>query len=391
MEDHHSDLERLTGPDRRLAVPRPSGLGGLVIFIGILIAAGLVALWPGDRPDLELGLIGFAGDTVQAEVGVVAQEPCSYAPDAQCTLVEFLVIEEGAESYGHTPEMEFAVEPGQPDLERGDVVFLSVAELPDGSLAFQYADQDRRLLLIGLAALFAVAVVGLGRIRGLAALAGLAVSVAVLIYFMLPAIVQGRDAVLVAVVGGGAIALVSLYLAHGYNPLTHVAALGAFSALLLTIGLSAAVVALAEFTGLVNEEAFYLLSIPTLDLQGLLLAGLVLGAIGALDDVTVTQASAVWEVHTANPALAPDALYSAGIRVGRDHIVSTVNTLLLAYAGAALPLLILFTLSDQGLWVVASSEVVAVEIARTLVGSIGLVAAVPITTWLGSRVVSVRK
>jgi uncharacterized membrane protein len=387
MGDYDSDLEKLTGPDRRLAVPRPGGLGSLVIVIGLVIAAGLVALWPRDPPDLDLGLIGFAGDTVRAEVGVVAREPCSYAPQAECTLVEFLVIEEGADSYGQTPEMEFAVEPGQPHLERGDVVYLSVGELDDGSLTFQYADQDRGPVLIGLAVLFAAAVVTLGRVRGVAALVGLAVSVAVLVYFMLPAIVQGKDAVLVAVVGGGVIALVSLYLAHGYNPLTHVAALGAFSALLITIGLSAAVMALAEFTGLVNEEAFYLLSIPTLDLRGLVLAGLVLGAIGALDDVTVTQASAVWEVHSANPALGSDALYSAGIRVGRDHIVSTVNTLLLAYAGASLPLLILFTLSDQGLGVVASSEVVAVEIARTLVGSIGLVTAVPITTWLGSRVV----
>jgi uncharacterized membrane protein len=281
--------------------------------------------------------------------------------------------------------MEFPVEPGQPELSVGDEVFLSVVELEDETAAYQYADRSRWPLLIGLTLLFALAVVGLGRMRGVAALAGLALSVAILVFFILPAIVQGRDAVLVALAGGGAIALVSLYLAHGYNPLTHVAAVGAFSALLLTVGLSAAVVALADFTGLVDEEAFYLLSIPTLDLSGLLLAGLVLGAIGALDDVTVTQASAVWEVHRANPALPPDDLFSAGLRVGRDHIVSTVNTLLLAYAGASLPLLILFTLSEQALGVVASSEVVAVEIARTLVGSIGLVTAVPITTWLGSR------
>ena len=112
-----------------------------------------------------------------------------------------------------------------------------------------------------------------------------------------------------------------------------------------------------------------------------------LGALGALDDVTVTQASAVWEVHGANPSLSSSDLYEAGIRVGRDHIVSTVNTLLLAYAGAALPLLLLFTLSEQPFGIVVNSEVVALEIVRTLVGSIGLVAAVPFTTWLSSRVV----
>jgi len=138
---------------------------------------------------------------------------------------------------------------------------------------------------------------------------------------------------------------VSLYLAHGYNPLTHVAALGAFSALILTTVLSWLVVEAASFSGLTSEESFLLLAVPDLDLSGLILAGIVLGAIGALDDVTVTQASAVWEVHTANPALDSPALYESGIRVGRDHIVSTVNTLLLAYAGASLPLLLFFTIS----------------------------------------------
>lgn len=382
-----SDFERLTGPDRRWRIPRPGGLSGVVIVIAVTVLLGLVLLWPRDAPTLDLTTIGFAGDTVRAEVGAAIPGPCSFSEESDCTVVEFLVIEEGSDHFGDTPDMEFPVEPGQPELSPGDEVFLSVIEIEDGEVTYQYADRSRWPLLTGLTLLFALAVVGLGRMRGVAALAGLAVSVAILVFFILPAIVQGRDAVLVALVGGGAIALVSLYLAHGYNPLTHVAAVGAFSALLLTVGLSAAVVTLADFTGLVDEEAFFLLSIPTLDLSGLLLAGLVLGAIGALDDVTVTQASAVWEVHRANPALSSEDLFSAGLRVGRDHIVSTVNTLLLAYAGASLPLLILFTLSEQALGVVASSEVVAVEIARTLVGSIGLVAAVPVTTWLGSRMV----
>jgi uncharacterized membrane protein len=221
--------------------------------------------------------------------------------------------------------------------------------------------------------------------RGVAALLGLAISLLILVAFIVPAIIAGKDAVLVALVGGSAIVLVALYLAHGYTPLTHVAALGAFAALALTTALSWAVVALAHFSGLASEESFYLLLIPGFDLSGLLLAGVVLGAIGALDDVTVTQASAVWEVRQANPALGQGALFASGLRVGRDHIASTVNTLLLAYVGAAMPLIILFSLSQQPLGAIASSEVVAVEIVRTLVGSIGLVAAVPITTWLAAR------
>jgi len=241
------------------------------------------------------------------------------------------------------------------------------------------------VLIWGVALLFAVAVVALGRMRGVAALFGLAISLLILLAFIVPAIIAGQDAVLVALVGGSAIVLVALYLAHGYTPLTHVAAVGAFAALALTTALSWGVVELAQFTGLASEESFYLLLIPGFDLSGLLLAGIVLGAIGALDDVTVTQASAVWEVRQANAALSRGALFDSGLRVGRDHIASTVNTLLLAYAGAAMPLIILFSLSQQPLGAVVSSEVVAVEIVRTLVGSIGLVAAVPITTWLAAR------
>ena len=148
---------------------------------------------------------------------------------------------------------------------------------------------------------------------------------------------------------------------------------------------TALVVTLARFSGFAGEESLYLTLVGDIDVAGLLLAGIVLGALGALDDVTVTQASAVWEIRRANPGLSTRELMSAGLRVGRDHIASTVNTLLLAYAGAAMPLLLLFALSRQSLGDIANSEVISVEIVRTLVGSIGLVSAVPLTTWLASQ------
>lgn len=382
MSDQHSDFETLIGSDRR-RIKRPRGLAAWIVAIAGLILLGLVVLWPTEQPDLDLTQFGFAEDVVRADVETATIGPCPYDETLDCRLFQFTVIDEPA---GEIVILDFPDEPGQPQLTEGDTVYLSVGTGEDGTATYQYADRDRGGLLLILGLVFAGAVIGLGRLRGLAAVVGLALSVALLLWFILPAIVQGKDAVLVALVGGGAIALISLYLAHGYNPLTHVAALGAFSALVLTTALSWLVVAIAGFSGLATEEAFFLLSIPDLDLNGLLLAGIVLGAIGALDDVTVTQASAVWEVHGANPSLDSSDLYAAGIRVGRDHIVSTVNTLLLAYAGASLPLLILFTLAGQSLGFVASSEVVAIEIVRTLVGSIGLVAAVPMTTWLSSRV-----
>lgn len=383
MTEPNSDFEKLIGPDRR-RMRRPRGLAAWISGIALLVLVGLVALWPTDPTDLDLSEIGFSEQVVRAEVVTSTIGPCSYATELDCRLFQFSLLEEPV---GDSVILEFPDEPGQPRLDVGESVFLAVVTYEDGTVDYQYADTDRRVILAVLALVFGAAVVGLGRMRGVAALAGLALSIAILLLFILPAIVAGRDAVLVAMVGGGAILLISLYLAHGYNPLTHVAALGAFSALALATGLSWVVLALAGFSGLAAEEAFFLLAIPDLDLNGLLLAGIVLGAIGALDDVTVTQASAVWEVHSANPALESAELYASGLRVGRDHIVSTVNTLLLAYAGASLPLLILFTLSGQSLGFVASSEVVAIEIARTLVGSIGLVAAVPVTTWLSSRAV----
>lgn len=385
MSEPHPDFETLRGPDRR-RLPKPTGLSGAVTAIAAGVIIGMILLWPDEQPDIDLTTFGFADDTVGARVVEVVPGPCSFDESFECVTNTVEITHPGWRDQGLLVQFEFPDEDGQPRFEQGDRVYLHVIDAGDGTLDYQYADRDRTALLLGLTAFFAVAVILLGRWRGVAALAGLGLSIGVLLGFILPAIVVGADAVLVAVVGGGAIALISLYLAHGYTPLTHVATLGAFAALLLTTALSWLVVSFAGFAGLVEDEAFYLLAIPDLDLNGLLLAGIVLGGIGALDDVTVTQASAVWEVKKANPALGQTDLFESGLRVGRDHIVSTVNTLLLAYAGVSLPLLILFTLAAQPFGVAVSSEVVAVEIVRTLVGSIGLVAAVPITTWLASRV-----
>jgi len=382
MSQKPSDFDRFVGDDRR-RVPRPNGLAAIVVLIALAIVIGLVVLLPRDTAPVELSAFDFLDDVLPATVASVENGECSFSPDEVCNAVVFSFT--NAEDEEETYVQEFPEAAGQPTFESGDKVYLGVTAFEDGEIAYNYYDRNRGSLIIAVALVFAAAVIGLGRMRGLAALVGLGLSLVILLGFIVPAIIAGRNAVLVALVGGGAIALVALYLAHGYTPLTHVAAIGAFAALALTTGLSWLVVSLADFSGLVSDEAFYLLELPNIDLSGLLLAGIVLGAIGALDDVTVTQASAVWEVNQANPELERGALFESGLRIGRDHIASTVNTLLLAYAGAAMPLLILFSLSALPLNVVASSEVVAVEIIRTLVGSIGLVAAVPITTWLAAR------
>ncbi len=176
-----------------------------------------------------------------------------------------------------------------------------------------------------------------------------------------------------------------LLLAHGPSVRTATAVVGTGLSLLLIITLSTAFVRLAGLTGLSSEEALYVGSLfEQVDVRGLLLAGIVIGALGILDDVTVTQVSTVWELRAANAQMPRRQLYAAAVRVGRDHIASTVNTLLLAYAGASLPLLVIFMTSGEGLVGTLTTGVVAQEIVRTCVGSIGLVAAVPVTTALAT-------
>ena len=378
MDEHHQDFDRLVGPDRRI-----HGLAIAPIAIGLLTLVAMAAIWPRESPDVDLQYLGVTSEVYRAEVDRVIEGACSYSAEFACVTVVFTLLE--GPTPGTRATQEFERIPSTPDFREGESVVLNYIPEADPSFQYQYADRERRGVLLWLTAAFAAAVIVLGRLRGLAALAGLALSAGVLIFFIVPAILAGTNPILVATVGATAIALVALYLAHGFGPLTHVALLGTVGALLVTIVLAALTTSLATFSGLSGEESIYLTLVGDIDVRGLLLAGIVLGALGALDDVTVTQASAVWEVRRANPSLGAGELFRSGLRVGRDHIASTVNTLLLAYAGASIPLLLLFALSQQSLGVIANSEVVAVEIVRTLVGSIGLVAAVPVTTWLAAR------
>ncbi|HEY3427904.1 MAG TPA: YibE/F family protein [Acidimicrobiia bacterium] len=357
-----------------------------VLVLTLLAVVAVVLLRPGDPPDVSG--FGFAPEVLSARVTRVVEGACSFGEDLVCRRATFELLE--GPDVGTTTFEEWELIASAPQFAVGDKVVLNRIPEAPALQRYQFADRERRPLLIGAGLLFAALVIVLGRLRGLAALGGLILSIGVLLLYIVPAILSGRSPELVALTGGMLIAVCALYLAHGNRPTTHVAAIGTFASLGLTVGLGALAMRIADFSGLVSEEAGFLLGIGGIDLRGLLLAGIMLGALGALDDVTVTQASAVSEVAVANPALDHAGLYAAGMRVGRDHVASTINTLLLAYAGAAMPLLLLFGLSGQELGIVANSEVVAVEIVRTLVGSIGLVTAVPITTWLAAKVVANR-
>lgn len=356
--------------------------------LAVLTGAGLAVLWPRGNVGGEVGKLGLVKDVYQARVARVVERPCrgtAGEQEVRCLRARFL-LEQGPDR-GETRTIEFARTATTPDLERGDVVVLNHVRDAEQGFDYTYSDRQRRPVLLWLALLFAAAVIALGRWRGLGALVGLGASIFVVLQFVLPSIIHGHSPPLVAIVGASAVAYVALYLANGFRTMTTVALLGTLAALALTVGLATLFTELAQFSGLASEDALLVgLGTSSVDLQGLVLAGMVLGALGALDDVTVTQSSAVAELRLADPSLSRRALYRAGLRIGRDHVASTVNTLALAYAGASLPLLILFSLSGQSLGSVANGEAVAVTLVSALVGSIGLVAGVPISTGLAAFV-----
>ncbi len=238
--------------------------------------------------------------------------------------------------------------------------------------------------MLWLLAAFALVVVAAGRLHGLRALAGLAASLASVVFFVVPAIGDGRPPLQVAAFGGLGVMLLTIPLVHGGGAKSLAAYLGTAAALLLTLGLADLFTRLAHLSGFTSDEAVYLQSIGGFSPRGLLLAGMVIGALGVLDDVTISQASTVLALRRANPALPFRRLFALALEVGRDHVSATVNTLVLAYVGAALPILLLFSAAGLSVSDATNLEVVAKEIVATLVGSIGLISAVPVTTALAA-------
>jgi uncharacterized membrane protein len=385
----HTHAHLHTGDDPPAPPRARRVLLALLAPLVLATVVGLVVLWPSEvRPDLSAEL-GAPDDLVDARVVGLERGPCPGTPeeaDIRCITPTLELLDGVDEGERITLQPQSAA--GGVDFEVGETLVLSyVADAQEG-FQYAFADRERRgpLLLLGI--LFAAAVIGLGRMHGLRALLGVVISLLALTTFVLPAVLEGSDPLAVALVGSSVIAFVSLYLAHGLNARTTTALLGSLGSLALVGILSTAFVAASRFSGLADEEALFLsISTVDLDLSRLLIGGIVIGTLGVLDDVTVTQASAVWELNRANPAYSRWELYRSAIRIGRDHIAATVNTLVLAYAGASLPLFLIFSQANVGFLDGVNGEVVAIEIVRTLCGSIGLVASVPLTTGLAALVV----
>jgi uncharacterized membrane protein len=363
---------------------------GAVAALVLVAVVGLVLLWPrGDRAQLpiEFGLGGVIADAVVTGTGV---GPCfGTEPDAGILCEDIHVLATSGPIDGVEGTFQQDIATTAVDLSTGDRIRVGYNPEALEDLRFYFVDFQRQTPMLVLAAIFAVAVIALGRWQGVRALAGLGVTGAVMVGFLFPALLDGRNPTVAALVAAVVIALVALYLTHGVSERTTVALLGSLGALALTALLAWIFAGATQLTGFASEGAMFLqVASAQVDVRGLVLAGIIIGSLGVLDDVTITQSSAVWQLHRANPDYGLRQLYDSAVSIGRDHIASAVNTLVLAYAGAALPLLLLFTQAGRSLGVVATGEDVAVEIVRTLVGSIGLIAAVPLTTFLAAFVIS---
>lgn len=371
------------------AVDGPLGrrlkLGGAALLVAALVA--MAAMWPrGNAPDLGVQ----PQDYVNATVSTIDRAECpGMEADSFIGCREVTVeLTSGPESGTLGLFLVLDSQLDVPELSAGDQIVLRDVRTAPDDFRYTYSDRQREKPLVGLAVVFVVVVLIFGRWQGLRALVGLALGVAILILFLVPALLRDEPAVLAAGVAGVVMLGLALYLAHGFSVASSIALFGTVASLALVSVLAIAGVAISRFSGLANADAQVLsVTADALDLRGLLLASMVIGTLGSLDDVTVSQVSTVAALRRANPGMGVSRLYREATSVGRDHVASSVNTLVLAYAGASLPLMLLFAQGSQPFGRILTSEVVAIEVVRMLVGSIGLIASVPITTALAAYVI----
>lgn len=279
---------------------------------------------------------------------------------------------------------------GSQNLQEGDRVLISFMTSPQGEEQAVIVDHVRRAPLLILFLIFIATVLVIARKKGLLAIVAMVISFFIIGRFILPQILLGNDPVLISLMGALFIIPSLFYISHGFNTKTTIAVVSTFLTLIVTGVLAVVFVHFAKLTGFAAEEAIFIQAAgQNIDIQSLLLAGIIIGAMGVLDDITISQTSIVEKLIKANPKYTGRELFTEAMDIGRDHIASLVNTLVLVYAGAALPLFVLFYSSPFSYGEVVNMELVATEIVRTLVSSIGIVLAVPLTTliatWYSAR------
>lgn len=383
-------------------------LAAILVPLTLLTLAGMAMLWPsGTKEGITLASPYSAAPGVTFDTGKIqsvveencmqgasaaapseaGQPPpqgseCMFAftqPDQGGSPVKVVINPEVAKSHG--------VQPGD-QIRYLNLSNAQGAAASQGSPSYIFVDFVRTLPIVMLAFLYALVVIAVARWRGLRALLGLVGAYFVLAAFMLPALVEGKPPILLALVGSTVIMIGVLYFAHGFSARTSTALLGTMFGLGITALLAAWATDAANLAGVGSHDATTLINTSAnISISGVILCGLIISGLGVLNDVTITQSSAVWELYELAPDISTRKLFSSAMRIGRDHIASTVYTIAFAYAGAALPILIIVMLYNRPLGDTLTSAELSEEVIRTLVGSVGLVLAIPVTTLIAVLVV----
>lgn len=404
---HSHDLTALIDPagrTRRGDRPpgrRRAGVALAVVLLPILAAtiAGLVLMWPsGAKPQSPLNFAAAGVSFPRGTVTAMTTGPCGKGdtgsqnptPVPSAGKVPICGTATVTITGGSAADRAVSVTVPPIVVEAGvgaEVILMKTRASTGVAASYSFYDVQRDRPLVVMAVLFVVATIAVARRRGLLALLGLGFAAVVVVSFVLPALVQGQSPVWVGLTGSAAIMFVVLYLTHGLSLRTTTALLGTFAGLGLTALIGGLAVRATHLTGVTSDDTSLLAQMTgQIDPRGLLTGGIILAGLGVLNDVTITQASAVWELREAAPGMPPGRLYGAAMRIGRDHIASTIYTIVFAYAGVALPVLLLIDLYGQPLGSVLTSPDIAEELVRTMASGIALVLAVPLTTALAVAV-----
>jgi uncharacterized membrane protein len=367
--------------------------GAIIILVfSVLLIVGIPYFF--EPPQFTGGTAGatLGSQTVMAKITQIVDEG-QINLNGRNQLYQVMQVEVLEGDYKGVP---FEIDYGKRQLRNdnfrfvpGDEVYVEVDKTPNNVIEAYYVDYVRTQPLLILLIAFIVSMLIMGRWKGLGSLVSLGISMVMIIGYVIPHILSGENPVKVSLIGSVILLAATLYLTYGWNLKTHASVVSIMVSLLITGALSVFFVYLTRLTGYGDENATYLMqfsSVP-IDLRGLLLGGMIIGSLGVLDDLVTSQSAAVVEIHDANLSLGFRRTFQKAMRIGQDHVAATVNTLVLAYTGAALPLLLIFTLGNGSYSYFINSEFLAEEIVRTLVGSLGLIAAVPISTFLATVII----
>ncbi len=360
-------------------------------WLPVLLFTALTLAWLAAQrvPVGEVPELTYGTETVVAQVEQVLEEGTVHLGDhtQPYQVLQVRLLEGKFAGVPMTVEYgKHQVYPAIRPFRLGERLLVSLNQRPDGTLTAYYADRVRTPQLLWLGLAFLAAILIISGWKGLRALLAMAYSLAVVVFYIIPHLLAGEDPVRTSILGAVVLLSVTLYLTYGWTLKTHAAALSMVLSLVLTGALAWFFVAFTQLTGYGDEDALYLMQFAgaTINLRGLLLGGMIIGALGVLDDLVTTQAAAVFELHGANPHQPLGHLMRRAMHIGQDHVAATVNTLVLAYAGSSLPMFLLFSLGHTPWGKLLNFEFIAEEVVRTLVGSLGLIAAVPLTTLIAA-------